>query len=390
MTKSSPPAPRIDHPPVATTTDGLPLPAPPHRTLLLLMVTLMAGIAVTHWLDHRSASRTLVGYLRAERNVITAPVDAVIGEMKQDPGALVTPGTVMVLLVDETLERQVADRTNALPTLEAALAQSVAQAEVALSTRLRELDKEEFKVRTLAANHLEKQYFNEYMTTAWEEMIERSDGLASIGGNDQIYRLGALPQMLTSDEVRMKTMMRQQAARNAAAISASQAKLCREQIARIDALRDRLPNQIRSAHGVEVASRQLAHARITLTRLKDRGQRLVLTAGAHGTVGDHLKQPGDRVQTGEQIVELYDRERQHIDLPVPSRQIDRYPVGTLVRLRFAGSMRCRGRVAIVPPHTEQGVETPTGHAPLVRVTIEPIGKLWPDVPIGSAVEVEVE
>ncbi|GIT31919.1 MAG: hypothetical protein Ct9H300mP1_39650 [Planctomycetaceae bacterium] len=56
---------------------------------------------------------------------------------------------------------------------------------------------------------------------------------------------------------------------------------------------------------------------------------------------------------GEEIVELYDRERQHIDLPVPSRVIDRYPVGTLVRLRFSGSVRCRGRVSIVPPHTEQ-------------------------------------
>jgi hypothetical protein len=44
----------------------------------------------------------------------------------------------------------------------------------------------------------------------------------------------------------------------------------------------------------------------------------------------------------------------------------------------------------VPPHTEQNVETPVGGDPLVRVTIEAIGRLWPDVPIGSSVEVEVE
>ena len=115
-----------------------------------------------------------------------------------------------------------------------------------------------------------------------------------------------------------------------------------------------------------------------------------MTAGAHGTVGLHLKQPGDRVVNGEEIVELYDRERQHIDLPVPSRVIDRYPVGTLVRLRFSGSIRCRGRVSIVPPHTAQDVETPAGDDPLVRLPLEPIGRLWPDVPIGSSVEVEVQ
>ena len=393
MTTSSAPtpvAPRIEHPPEATTIDGLPLPAPPHRTLLLLMLTLMAGLAATNWLDHRSASRTLVGYLRASRNVITAPVDAVVREVREQPGAVVTPGTVMVLLFNDELERQVADRRSVLPTLEASLSQSQAQADVELSLKLRDLDREEFEVRTLAANHLAKQYYNELLQTAWEEMLEMSDGLASNGGQDLIYRLGALPRLMTSDDVRMKTVMRRQAARNAASVSAAQAKLCRERTAKIVALRSSLPEKIRRANGVDVATHQLAHARATLEALEERRKRLTLTAGAHGTVGLHLKQPGDRVVNGEEIVELYDRERQHIALPVPSRVIDRYPVGTLVRLRFSGSIRCRGRVSIVPPHTEQDVETPTGDDPLVRVTIEPIGRLWPDVPIGSSVEVEVE
>lgn len=391
MSKSSAPtASRIDHPPVATTTDGLPLPAPPHRTLLLLVVTLLSGLALTNWLDDRSASRTLVGYLRAEQNPILAPVDAVVHELRHQPGDVVTPGTVLVLLVDDELESQVSDRRAVLPTLEASLGQAQAQADVELALKLRDLKREEFEVRTLTANHLEKQFYNEFMQTAWEEMLDRSDGLASIGGNDQIYRLGALPQMLTSDTVRMKALLRQQAARNAASISASQAKLCRERLGQIDALRDSLPTKFRVANGVDVATQQLAHARKTLESLQQRRGRLTLTAGAHGTVGLYLKQPGDRVTGGEAVVELYDREQQHIDLPVPSRQIDRYLVGTLVRLRFAGSIRCRGRVSVVPPHTEQDVETPAGQDPLVRVTVEPIGRLWPDVPIGSSVEVEVE
>ena len=391
MPSSSTPAPpRIDHPAVATTTDGLPLPAPPHRTLLLLVLTLLIGLAVTNWLDARSVSRTLVGYLRAERNSVVAPVDAVISELRHQPGDVVTPGTVLALLVDDELERQVDDRRAILPTLEATLAQSRAQADVELALKLRDLEREEFEVRTLAANHLEKQYYNEFMQTAWEEMLDRSDGLASLGGNDQIYRLGALPQMLTSDTVRMKALLRQQAARNAASISAAQTKLCRGRLVRIDALRSSLPEKFRTANGVDVATQQLAHARTTLDSLEQRRRRLVLTAGTHGTVGQQLKQPGERVAAGEAVVELYDREQQHIDLPVPSQLINRYSVGTLVRLRFAGSIRCRGRVSLVPPHTEQHVETPAGQDPLVRVTVEPIGRLWPEVPIGSSVEVEVE
>ncbi|HAA51082.1 MAG TPA: hypothetical protein DCE43_15300, partial [Planctomycetaceae bacterium] len=316
-TSSTPVAPRIDHPPVATTTDGLPLPAPPHRTLLLLVLTLLSGLAVTNWLDDRSASRTLVGYLRAQQNAIVAPVDAVVREFRHQPGDVVTPGTVLVLLADEQLERQVADRGATLPTLEATLSQAQARADVDLALKLRDLEREEFEVRSLAANHLEKQYYNEFMQTAWEEMLDRSDGLASIGGNDQIYRLGTLPQMLTSDAVRMKAMLRQQAARNAASISATQAKLCRERLDQINRLRGSLPEKFRTANGVDVITRQLAHARKTLQSLENRRGRLTLTAGAHGTVGLHLKQPGDRVTGGEAIVELYDRERQHIDLPVP-------------------------------------------------------------------------
>jgi multidrug resistance efflux pump len=389
-TSTTPSVPRIDHPPVATTTDGLPLPAPPHRTLLMVVLTLLCGLALTNWLDDRSASRTLVGYLRAERTTIVAPVDSVIGEFRHQPGDVVTPGTVLVLLIDDELEQQVADRTAMLPTLEATLAQTRAQADVELALKLRDLEREEFEVRTLAAHHLEKQYYNEFMQTAWEQMLDRSDGLASIGGDDQIYRLASLPQMLTSDTVRMKALLRQQSARGAASISAAQAKLCRGRLDKIDALRSSLPEQFRTANGVDVATEQLAHARITLVGLEHRRRRLVLTAGTHGTVGLHLKQPGERVRRGDAIVELYDRERQHLDLPVPSRLIGRYPVGTLVRLRFSGTVRCRGRVSHVPPHTEQNVETPVGGDPLVRVTVEPIGRLWPDVPIGSSVEAEVE
>ncbi|GIT31920.1 MAG: hypothetical protein Ct9H300mP1_39660 [Planctomycetaceae bacterium] len=82
----------------------------------------------------------------------------------------------MVLLFNDELERQVADRRSILPTLEASLSQSQAQADVELSLKLRDLDREEFEVRTLAANHLEKQYYNEFLQTAWEEMLELNDG----------------------------------------------------------------------------------------------------------------------------------------------------------------------------------------------------------------------
>ena len=142
--------------------------------------------------------------------------------------------------------------------------------------------------------------------------------------------------------------------------------------------------------GVDVAEEQLRSARATLAELERIRARLTLKANAYGTVGLYLKPPGDTVSVGDEIVERYDRERQHIVLPVPSRLITRYPIGTLVTLRFSGPVKCRGRVAKVPPHTEQNIMTPPGEDPLVRLVIEPVGRLWPVVPIGSSVEAEVE
>lgn len=394
MTSTSEPAAslssRIDHPPIATTGEGLPLPAPPHRALLLLLLALSAGLGLTQWLNHQTVSRIQVGYLRAERNVIVSPAEGIVQEVRQQPGTIVEPGTVVVLLADARLERQIAARRRTLTTLQAAQAQARAKANVELALRLRDLEREEFEVRTLSATHLEKQFFNEFVRTASEDLIQRSDGVASNGSDDQTYRLGALSQLLTGDKARIQAIMRQQAARNAATINASQVQLCRKQITRIEQLRKILPNQVRQATGVDVAEEQLRDARETLAELERIRERLTLRANAYGTVGLYLKQTGDTVSVGDEIVELYDRERQHIDLPVPSRLINRYPIGTLVTLRFSGPIKCRGRVANVPPHTEQNVATLPGNDPLVRVLVEPIGRLWPEVPIGSSVEVEVE
>ena len=203
MTKKSDPSTpvtsRIDHPPVATTGDGMPLPAPPHRALLMLMLALVAGLSLTQWLNHRSATRTLIGYLRAERNVIVSPAEGTVQEIHQLPGTIVKPGMVVVLLTDARLERQITAHRRTLATLQAAQVQARAQADVELALRLRDLEREEFEVRTLSATHLEKQYYNEFVRTASEDLIQRSDGVASNGSDDQIFRLGVLPQLLTGD-----------------------------------------------------------------------------------------------------------------------------------------------------------------------------------------------
>ena len=381
---------RVDHPPVATSTDGLPLPAPPHRTIVLVLGALFAGVGLTHYLDGHSAAKTLVGYLRAEQTVIVSPADAKISEISQEPGTVVHPGQVVALLANGQLETRIAAQRRDVQRRQSELEQTRAQAAVELSLKTHELEAQEFQVRSLVAAHLEKQYYNEFQQAAWEDIIEQSDGVASNASTDEIFRLGTLQRLLTSDEARVRAVLRQEAARDAAEVNRTQVQLCRKRIVRLEQIQAELPTRIRQAAGVDVAQQQLDDTRAGLTDLEQVRERLTLKATAYGTVGLYLKQPGDLVSTGDPIVELYDRERQHIDLPVPSRLITRFPLGTLVKLQFAGSQKCRGRISRVPPHTDQSRETADGEDPLVRLTVEPVGRLWPSVPVGSSVEVTTE
>ena len=58
---------RVDHPPVPTTADGVPLPAPPHRTIVLVLVALLVGVGLTQYLDSHSDAKTIIGLLLWDR-----------------------------------------------------------------------------------------------------------------------------------------------------------------------------------------------------------------------------------------------------------------------------------------------------------------------------------
>ena len=381
---------RVDHPPVPTTADGVPLPAPPHRTIVLVLVALLAGVGLTQYLDSHSAAKTIIGYLRAKRTVIVAPAEARISEIHQKSGTVVRPGQIVAMLADGQLENRIAAQRRDVQRRQSELDQARAQATVELSLNVHELEAQEFQVRSLVAAHLEKQYYNEFQQAAWEDIIQQSDGVASNAQTDEILGLGTLQRLLTSDEARVRAVLRQEAARNAAEVNRTQVRLCRKRIARLEQIQAELPAQINRAAGVDVAQQRLNDTREVLEDLEKVRTRLTLKATAYGTVGLYLKQTGDLVQTGDPIVELYDRECQYIDLPVPSQMITRFPLGTLVKLRFAGSQKCRGRISRVPPHTDQNAETVDGEDPMVRLTVEPVGRLWPAVPVGSSVEVTIE
>jgi len=366
------------------------LPAPLHRTLLLVTLSLGSSLGLTHWIAGRSNAELSIGYLRTEHSVIVAPETATIREIHQQPGTIVELGDIVAVLGDPGLDARLDNALRETASLEAAVAQARAAAEVELTLRMREFDGDEFKARSLAADHMEKQYYNEFQQAAMEDILERQDGVSSTDPADAIFQLGVLQNFFASDETRLRAVMRQEAARNAAEVNAAQVKLCEQRIERIASLRSQLPEKIGRAKGVDVAELKLAEARATVEQLEQLRERLTLRASAWGTVGLFRRQVGDRVEPGESVVFVFDRDRPYLELPVPSRLVARFPAGTQLRLRFSGDTRCQGRVSAVPPHTTEELHNTDGRDATVLIRVEPVGRLWPDVPVGSAVEVVAE
>jgi hypothetical protein len=102
---------------------------------------------------------------------------------------------------------------------------------------------------------------------------------------------------------------------------------------------------------------------------------------------------GERVATGEPIVELLDGDRRFLTLQIPSRSLPLFAVDAEVALEFPGGIQRMGIVRRIPPQTSNvGRDLGTSDSDDAPITlrIDPVDRLWPEVPIGSAVTVRVK
>jgi hypothetical protein len=94
-------------------------------------------------------------------------------------------------------------------------------------------------------------------------------------------------------------------------------------------------------------------------------------------------QAGDHVPAHGAIVQIFDEDRPHVVVDVPSDRIAEFQPGKTLRLVFPGDREASGKIEAIPPQTSR-VDA-EGRA-VVSVLVVPRGKIWPAVPFGSRVE----
>jgi multidrug efflux pump subunit AcrA (membrane-fusion protein) len=366
------------------------LPAPPGRTLVLGLIAFVSSVGLAAWLEV-SGSESFTGFLQAEMMIVTADGGSRIQRILVEEGAVVQTGQPLVILADDHLETTLTAARRQLAAFESELAQAQAKAEVELTWRLQSVESEIFETRLKSASYLKEQFSRQIEDLAWHEFLGKEQVVMSSAlDDDLLQRLSDRDRL--PEETRLRLMLEREAARNAAEVYAAQVKLCEARLAELEKLRAEMPAKIRRAMGVERVEAQVARATEEVTRLEARHGELTVTAPAYGTVGVFRKRAGDTVTGGEPLVQLLDEDRRFLIVQLPSRNVSRISAGSVVRVRFPNGEKRKGKVLRIPPQTtleDNGPQVAENSDRQIPIRIEPIDKLWPQLPIGSAVEIEV-
>ncbi|MEX1097607.1 MAG: hypothetical protein WED34_16290 [Planctomycetales bacterium] len=363
-------------------------PASIGRTVLVLGGALAASLALTGWLGSGRAE-SFTGYLQAETATLSAARSGRMIELLIAEGQPVEPGAAVAMLLDEDATARVAEQTRKVAALVAELARAQAEADVDTAWRLKAIESEILQTRLQSAEYLKQKLQHELEGLAWSEFA--AGGLAQAGGAGKGFEPIVFERWLP-EEARLRALLRQDAARNAIEVHQAQAELCDERLLQLEELQAKLPEEIHRASGVEEVASRLAEAREELARLEALEAKFPLASSAYGILGTFRRGVGQAIRAGEPVVEVFDGQRSHLTVQVPSQRAPDYAPGTDVSLLFPGGEGRSGRVASVQPQAVRPQDAGllfAGEDALVSVRIEPTGKLWPASPVGSAVRVTV-
>lgn len=357
------------------------------RVLLVVGLAFGAGLTAAWGLSRRTGS-SFEGRIEARTTFVNADRPGVITELVAQEGVRVTLGEPLVKLADGELQMLIARAHEEVATLTSERDQAVAVAAVELAWRLKEIDADVVEVQLRSADYMKEKFDYELERSMWADMLSSTETVMFDNGNASFQSM-VLNSRIPSEQ-RMNAMLRHETACNAVDVSAVQVEICEQRLAELAKLKDQLPERVREKAGVNVAEERLAAAQAELARLESRQEELTVVSNAIGTVGVYRRKVGDHLNAGDPIVELLDAARRWIVVAVPSSQITEFAVGRELDLTFPGRQERTGTVLSVAPQAEPSVlGSPGGDDATVIVRVEQRGKVWPDVPLGSRVSVQL-
>lgn len=356
------------------------------RTLVFGGASLLLGLAVISWLDDPNGE-SIPATLQAQTTAVSVGQNCQLLEIFVRPGDQVTPNQPLLRLGDDRLETQRASKERELDELKSELSRAEAAAAVELAWRRREIEKDIFDTQQQASSYKQEQLHHQVAQIAWEEHLRNASRWAGDSADD----LQVLPLTFSesaTDTGRLLAVLKEDAAAAAAEALGTKIGLCEQRLISLNKMAAELDQKVRISAGVEVAKTRLLRAEAELEAISSRLAALTVVSPGYGTVGNIQLQPGDRLNAGDVVLELLDEAQLSLTAQLPSALAGSVAQGQQLTVLFPGEQRRAGRIATLPPQTLSSPIAGPGDSHLA-LRIQPAGKLWPKLPIGTQVSVVV-
>ena len=384
------------------------LPASLVRTISLLACALLISCLFIYWLGSRS-DQALRGVLSADITSLRVPTESRLTATHVRAGDEVFTGDILLTLEKTEHLAMINLQQGRVRELKRELLRAEAQASLDLEWRLREVDRDLSDVRTRAqliqevkrnpvesyrsaSTASDQSHPSEIHTTArsvsrsryYDTALRRpqANSLVFIAASGEssidVARPMHLPVPLSQPQMVLASEP------NAAeSVLTVEARSVEGRLQRLEALREVLPEQVQRAAGVESIRVQCDEATKRLHEMTTMSRDVAVICPGHGKVGQVRYRPGDTMAPGEIMLKILHTDRRYVMLNVPTGRLNEIEPGTELELRFPGNAICHGRVTNVPMLAEASLNGQS----LATVRVEATGRLWPEIPIGSAIDV---
>ncbi|MFO1093748.1 MAG: efflux RND transporter periplasmic adaptor subunit [Planctomycetaceae bacterium] len=355
------------------------------RAGMLAVLALAAGTVTALLLAGREPAR-FSARIEAQTAFVNAAHAGIVAELLVKEGDHVSLEHPLATLTDPELDARIAETKAQVSVHEKELAQAEACAAVELAWRLKEIDNEIVATELQSADYLKEKFDWELERSMWADLLSTNETAMFDNGTPAFQSI--LLKSRVPGEQHMNAVLKHETADNAVAVSGVQVEICQESLSRLQRTKEELPARIRQKSGVEVAEQRLAQSLGTLARLEAQRNELVVKSTAIGAVGLFRARPGDHLQPGQTIVEILDDARRWVVASVPSSCVPEFEPQRQVKLTFPGGQVRTGTVVSIPPQADRAAG-PDDVDPRVAVRIEQSGAAWPNVPLGSRVDVQL-
>ncbi|RLS40330.1 MAG: HlyD family efflux transporter periplasmic adaptor subunit [Planctomycetota bacterium] len=363
-------------------------PTAPHplRTLAICLASLLAGAAVAVWFERHGEVR-FAAYLETHTTPVTAEHPGRVEALAKSEGDRITIGDPLLNLTDSQLMREIQLQKDEVARTEIQLNQCLAEADLDLQWRTNDLDDKIIDYQLRSAGYLKEKYDFELQKSMLADMLSSNLTAALPDPESLIGSLMVEDRLPRVEE--MTTALKLETVSNATDVSSAQVEICEQQLKRLEQVKQSLPATVRRRAGVDAAEATLARAKVMLEQTEGRRTELTVASTAVGKVGVYRVKVGDHVQPGQTIVELLDDARRFLRVEVPSSKISELKVAQNVDITFPGGGKRTGRIQMIAPQAIPTDPNSHGAESLILVRVEQTGELWPDLPVGTRVDVSL-